>query len=169
MSPKPPRIGPPERLSPTHDLAQFSCGRESLDLWLQKRALSNNGRTSQTFVVTIGSRVVGYYCLAAGSVSLSEAPAAMRRNSIDPIPVVLLGRLAVDDIGKGMGMGLGADLLRDATLRSLMIAKEVGVRALLVHALDDKAAAFYSHYGFIASPISPLVLMLSLDRAAALL
>ncbi len=167
MSPKPRRIGPPERITPAHDVAQFSCGRESLDLWLKKRAPSNNGRTSQTFVVTIGSRVVGYYCLAAGSVSLGEAPSAMRRNSIDPIPVVLLGRLAVDDTCKGMG--LGADLLRDAILRSLMIAKEVGVRALLVHALDDKAAAFYSHHGFIVSPISPLVLMLPLDRAAALL
>ncbi len=167
MSARPRRVSAPERISSAHDVASFSCGRESLDLWLKKRALSNNGRTSQTFVVTVESQVVGYYCLAAGSVSLREAPSAMRRNSIDPIPVVLLGRLAVDDACKGMG--LGADLLRDAILRSLMIAKEVGVRALLVHALDDKASAFYSHHGFIVSPISPLVLMLPLDCAAALL
>lgn len=167
MSAKQPRVSAPERITPAHDVAAFSCGRESLDLWLKKRALSNNGRTSQTYVATIGSRVAGYYSLSAGSVSLAEAASPLRRNSVDPIPVVLPGRLAVDETCKGIG--LGADLLRDALLRALRIADEAGVRALLVHAIDESAAAFYRHHGFVVSPISPLVLMLPLDRATALL
>lgn len=167
MSAKPPRIGTPERITSAHSIADFACGREALDLWLKKRALANNGRTSQTFIITGDGRVIGFYSLAAGSVALAEAASAIKRNSVDPVPVVVLGRLAVDL--KYRGLGLGADLLRDAVLRSIRIAEDVGVRALLVHAIDANAAAFYRRHGFVNSPISPLVLMLPLDRATALL
>lgn len=167
MSANAPEIGAPERISANHLTADFSSGRGSLDNWLKRRALSNNERTSRTFVICIGQTVVGYYSLSAGSVALAEAPSPLRRNSVDPIPVILLGRLAIDE--KYKGKGLGAGLLRDAVLRSIGVAQEIGVRALLVHALDEEAAAFYRRYGFANSPISPLILMLPLDRAAALL
>ncbi len=167
MTAKPPVVSAPERISAAHDCAGFSCGHESLDLWLKKRALVNNARTSQTFVVCADRRVIGYYSLSAGAVPLAEAISPLRRNSVDPIPVVLLGRLAIDQQFKGEG--LGADLLRDAVLRSIRIADDVGVRALLVNAISDQAAAFYQHHGFAPSPISPLILMLPLDRAAMLL
>lgn len=159
--------GAPEPLSSSHDFRRFDCGEPSLDDWLKKRALANNGKSSQTFVIVIGGEVAGYYSLAAGAVERDGAPSKLKRNSVDPIPVIALGRLAVDV--RHQGKGLGADLLRDAILRSIRIAGEVGVRALLVHALDDKAAAFYRRFDFLASPISDRTLMLPIDAARALL
>lgn len=164
---KPPAVSAPERLSLAHKLSQFDCGDPSLNDWLKKRALSNNGKTSQTFVVEIGGEVAGYYSLAAGAVERDAAPSKLKRNSVDPIPVVVLGRLAVDL--RFRGRGLGADLLRDAILRSIRIAEDVGVRALLVHALDESAVDFYKRFNFLPSPISERTLMLPLDAARNLL
>lgn len=164
---KQPVVSAPERLSPAHKIAQFDCGEPSLDDWLKKRALANNGKTSQTFVIQIGGEVAGYYSIAAGAVERDVAPSKIKRNSVDPIPVVVLGRLAVDVRFKGRGFG--ADLLRDAILRSIRIAEDVGVRALLVHALDNKAAEFYRRFDFLPSAVSDRTLMLPIEAARALL
>ena len=161
------KLSEPERISPAHAFSDFTSGKLLLDDWLKRKALANNGRTSQTFVIHLENRVIALYTLAAGSVSHVGAPSKLKRNSVDPIPVVLLGRLAVDE--KHQGKGLGADLLRDAILRSLRIAEDVGVRALLVHALDDDAVAFYKKFEFIASPMDPRTLMLPLDQVGRLL
>ena len=109
--------------------------------------------------------VVGYYSLAASSVRLAVAPGAIRRNMPDPIPVVLLGRLAVD--GSCQGRGLGRAMLKDAVRRVLVAGEVVGVRALLVNALDDHAADFYRHFGFTQSPFDQHTLFFSLDRIRA--
>ncbi|WP_411818486.1 GNAT family N-acetyltransferase [Hyphococcus sp. DH-69] len=160
-------IAAPERMTSAHDVRDFDCGIESLNSWLNKRALANNNRTSQTFVIQQHDMVIGYYSLAAGSIDRSSAAKKLSRNSVDPIPVIVLGRLAVDKAHHGKG--LGADLLRDALLRSVRASKEIGIRAILVHAIDDAAAAFYRRFNFLESPIQPRTLMLPLDAVAALL
>jgi len=139
-----------------------------LDEWLVRRALPNQlAGASRTYVVIVENRVVAYYALASGSVIAGEAPGRVRRNMPNPIPVIVLGRLAVDQ--RWQGRGLGAALLRDAILRSLQAAEIVGIRAILVHALHEKAAAFYRKAGFQPSPISETVLMITLADAAGAL
>lgn len=151
----------PVPLTATHEVAGFDCGEPSLDGWLKQRAMRNEGRgASRTYVVCAGGRVVGYYCLAAGSVACESAPGRVRRNMPDPIPLMVLGRLAVDRAWKGRG--LGKALLRDAILRTLQVAEIVGVKALVVHALSEDAARFYESQGFHASPTNPKVLFLTL-------
>lgn len=146
-----------------HDTARFSCGELSLDEWLRKRALANQVEgASRTYVVTVAGTplIVAYYCLAAGSIEAKAAPGRVRRNMPDPIPVAVLGRLAVDRTNGGAG--LGAALLRDAVRRSAVAARTIGIRAVLVHALNERAASFYERRGFQASPKAPLTLVLSL-------
>ncbi|MGD0734570.1 MAG: GNAT family N-acetyltransferase [Terracidiphilus sp.] len=159
------QITPPDRLTPDHDLTQFNCGEPSLDHWLRKRALQNEeSGASRTYVVCAGARVAGYYALAAGSVAHSEATSRIKRNMPDPVPVILLGRLAIDS--RFQGCGIGADLLRDAALRTLQVAEIAGVRALLVSAISENARRFYEKYGFISSPADPQTLMITLTEAA---
>jgi GNAT superfamily N-acetyltransferase len=131
-----------------------------MDDWLKRRAVANQvSGASRCFVVTDQRRIVrAYYALAAGAVDHALAASALRRNMPDPIPVMVLGRLAVDQ--PFHGKGLGADLLRDAILRTTRLAQEVGIRALLVHALHQKARDFYLHHGFTESAIDPLILLL---------
>ena len=152
----------PVPLNAEHRLSDFNCGDPSLNDWLKRRALANqhNG-ASRTFVVTdrLGE-VYGYYALAAGAVSHNIASNSIKRNMPDPIPVMVLGRLAVDF--RAQGIKIGASLLKDAVTRSMLVAQNIGVRAILVHAINDRAKQFYEHYGFKASPIDPLVLMLKL-------
>jgi GNAT superfamily N-acetyltransferase len=151
-------ISAPALLTETYDLGSFSCGQPSLDEWLQRRALPNQkSGASRTYVIAEDRRIMGYYALAAGSVAASEAPGKVRRNMPDPVPVMILGRLAIDCAWQGQG--LGTDLLRDAVLRTMQAARIGGIRALLVHALDDHTAAFYLRSGFSASPV-PLTLFL---------
>jgi len=107
--------------------------------------------------------VIGYYALATGNVAATEAPRKVKRNMPDPIPVMILGRLAIDQTFQGKG--LGTDLLRDAVLRTLQAAEIAGIRAMLVHAIDDSAARFYERAGFISSPLRPLTLFLLLNAA----
>ena len=154
----------PEPLAPHHELDAFDSGTASLDDWLKRRARRNEAEGgSRSFVVSVGRRVVGYYCLAAGSVSHEGATGRVRRNMPDPIPVLLLGRLAID---RGwQRRGLGADLLQDAVLRALAAADTIGIRALLVHAISDDAKAFYEKHGFRPSPIDPMTLMITLEEA----
>lgn len=156
------RLTAPEPLCADHRLNAFQCGEASLDDWLKRRALANQlGGASRTFVVLDETRsVVGYYALAAGAVAHEGATGGIRRNMPDPIPVLVLGRLAVAQ--RAQGLKLGAALLQDAVLRATAVSENAGVRALLVHALNENARAFYAHYGFQASPLDPLTLMLRL-------
>lgn len=154
----------PEPLTTDHDLDGFSCGKETLDTWLKNRARKNErGGASRTYVVCEGKTVTGYYALAVGSAIAAETPGKVKRNMPDPIPVMVLARLAIDQ--SQQGRRLGPALLRDAVFRTLQAADIGGIRALLVHAIDEEAARFYEHYGFIRSPIDPLTLMITLSDA----
>jgi GNAT superfamily N-acetyltransferase len=149
----------PRLLRPDDNLLGFDCGVFELSDWLIRRALNNhNSSASKTYVVEHGSVVVAFYCLAAGSLEHANAPGSMRRNMPDPLPVVVMGRLAIDV--KFQGKGIGSKLLLDAIERTSALSTQIGIRAILVHAKDDAAAAFYKHLGFVASPIAPLTLML---------
>jgi len=161
------QLSAPEPLAAAHLLAGFECGEASLDEWLKRRALANQQTgASRTFVVTdADGRVYGYYAMAAGAVSQQMATGGVRRNMPEPIPVMVLARLAVDR--RAQGIKLGGSLLQDAVHRALVVAQNTGVRALLVHCLHDRAKSFYEHYGFEASPPDPLTLMLRLSSAKA--
>jgi GNAT superfamily N-acetyltransferase len=153
---------PPERLANQHNVAGFRCGHDALDDWLLRQARGSEGRSARTYVVTTADRVVGYYCLAAGSISRVALPsAALRRNQPAVVPIVLLGRLAVDLTFAGRGIG-GA-LLKDAIKRGLAAAEIIGARAILVHAIDERAALFYRKFGFVPSPTSQTDLLLPLE------
>ena len=154
----------PEPLAADHVLDGFDSGQPTLDAWLISHALKNEREGgSRTYVVCDRGVVVAYYCLSTGSVSRKDSPGRVRRNMPDPIPVMLVGRLAVDKTHQGQGMARA--LMRDAILRTMKAAEIVGVRALLVHALDEEAANFYRHLGFMPSPLDPLVLALPLSAA----
>lgn len=152
----------PEPLAGHHRLDEFNCGESSLDEWLKKRAIANQlSGASRTFVVSDQhQRVCGYYAMAAGAVTHQMATSAVRRNMPDPIPVMVLARLAVAT--HSQGVKLGASLLQNAVNRAVAVSHNAGVRALLVHALHERAKRFYENYGFQASPAHPLVLMLRL-------
>lgn len=161
-------ITSPELLTEHHQLIGFHSGATTLDEWLTRRALKNQTiGASRTYVVTDSQRVVGYYALAAGSVLAQVAPGVIRRNMPEPIPVMVLGRLAVDQ--QWQGQGLGKALLRNAIFRTLQAAEIAGIRAILVHALHEQAATFYRKAGFIASPIHEYTFMLLLKDAKAAL
>jgi predicted N-acetyltransferase YhbS len=153
---------PPERIQPTHDVETFDCGQPTLDNWLRKRALENEKPgASRTYVVCYEKKVVGYYSLATGSVVHADAVSKIRRNMPDPIPVMVLGRLAVDINHQGKGIGKG--LIKDAVMRTLQASEIAGIRAILVHALDEEAKKYYvEQCGFMSSPIHPLTLMVTL-------
>lgn len=150
----------PALLRPEHDLSAFDCGEPVMNDWLKRRALGNQSSgASRTFVVADEIQVVrGYYALAAGAVDHATAVSTIRRNMPNPVPVMVLGRLAVDR--SYHGKGLGADLLQNALLRTSRLAQEIGIRALIAHALHNQARAFYLHHGFSESAIDPLLLML---------
>ncbi|MEQ1846775.1 MAG: GNAT family N-acetyltransferase [Nitrospira sp.] len=161
-------IKPPEKLTTTHDLANFDSGEPALDDWLRRRALHNQASgASRTYVVCVGKTVVGYYTLAVGAVAHVEAPGRVKRNMPDPLPVMVLGRLAVDTSVQRHGIGKG--LLRDAILRTVQAAEIAGIRAILVHAISEPAKRFYEECGFTASPIDPLTVMLPLAEAEKIL
>lgn len=159
------RVTAPEPLSSSHQLAEFLSGEAVLDDWLKQRGLKNQALgAARTFVVcTTGSRqVAGFYSLATGSVNHVEVTGSLRRNMPDPIPVIILARLAVDVSFRGKG--LGADLLHDAVLRCYRVADNIGVRAIMVHALTEQAKSFYLHHGFKASQTHERTLFLKLPQ-----
>ena len=133
----------PQPLTTAHRLDEFSCGEHMLDDWLRRRAIPNQARgASRTFVVADqDGRVYGYYAMAAGAVSHQMATGGVRRNMPEPIPVMVLARLAVDH--RAQGIKLGGALLQDAVNRALVVSQNTGVRALLVHSLHDRAKSFY--------------------------
>jgi GNAT superfamily N-acetyltransferase len=161
------RLGAPQPLAAAHLLDGFLCGEASLDGWLKRRALANqmSGATRTFVVADQDGRVYGYYAMAAGAVSHQMATSGVRRNMPEPIPVMVLARLAVDH--RAQGVKLGAALLQDAVNRAVAVSQNAGVRALLVHALHDRAKQFYEHYGFQASPQHPMTLMLRLNTVKA--
>ncbi len=161
-------IGAPEKLSPEHDLSEFDSGEPVLDAWLRRRAAQNDASgASRTYVVCAGKRVAGYYSLAVGAVSHEASPGWLRRNQPDPLPVMILGRLAVDKSFQGRGIGVG--LLRDAVLRTVQAAEIAGIRGIVVHAISESAKRFYESYGFRASPIDPMTVLITVAEAERML
>jgi len=154
-------ITSPELLSTQHSIDDFCSGDISLDAWLQRRALKNQiTNASRTFVVCDGVEVLAYYALAASAITTAAATGKFKRNMPDPIPVVVLGRLAVDQ--RMQGQGLGRALVRDAAFRAAQSADVIGIRGMIVHALSLDAKQFYHHMGFEASPLDPMMLMITL-------
>jgi GNAT superfamily N-acetyltransferase len=161
------KLTAPVPLADHHDTTSFACGTQGLDDWLKRRALRNQVQgASRTYVVADDVRVMAYYALASGAVALSEATGRLRRNMPDPIPVVILGRLAVDSHLQGKGVGRA--LIRDAGMRVMQSAEVIGIRGMMVQALSDEAKVFYERVGFEPSPLDPMMLMITLaDLKAA--
>lgn len=156
----------PALLSAAHDLTTFASGESTLDHWLKTHALRNEGRgASRTYVVCHDDQVIGYYSLATGSVCSELAPGRIRRNMPNPIPVMLLGRLAVDLAWQRHGIGKA--LLRDAIFRTANVTQMVGVKALMVHALSEQARRSYDAHGFDPSPTHPRTLFLRMTAPTA--
>lgn len=151
----------PEPLNDLHDLNDFFCGVASLDDWLKRRARANQASgASRIFVVADNRRVVAYYALASGAIAVEASVGRFRRNMPDPIPVAVLGRLA---IGRAQqGRGLGRALLRDCAVRVAHAADTLGIRGIVVHAISDQAKTFYLALGFDPSPSEPMTLMVTL-------
>lgn len=158
----------PEPLTAHHDVQSFMSGVESLDRWLKQRAIKNQTTgASRIFVACDDRRVLAYYALASSAVTVGAASGRFRRNMPDPIPVVVLGRLAVDHSSQGHGVGRA--LVRDAGLRVIQAADIIGIRGMIVHALSAEAKAFYERVGFELSPLDPMMLMVTLaDLKASL-
>ncbi len=155
----------PSALEARHQLEHFDCGKPALNAWLFRHARQAQGSGSaKTFVVADDDRVVGYFSLTVGQVDTLEAPERIRKGMGQyPIPVVILARLAVSLQDQGRGIGLG--MLQDAIRRTLLIAEQAGIRAMLTHPIDAQASAFYTRFGFIASPLSEQQLLLLLKEA----
>jgi GNAT superfamily N-acetyltransferase len=161
-------LSAPEPLADAHELAEFSSGVPSLDDWLKRRARGNQASgATRTFVVADGRRVIGYYGIAFGAISLGSALGRFRRNMPDPIPVAVLGRLAIDRAWQGRG--LGRAMFRDCTGRVMYAADSIGIRGIVVHAISEQARAFYLALGFEASPLDPMTLMVTLSDVEAIL
>lgn len=155
-------LSAPALLADRHQLADFDSGEESLDTWLKKRALPNQfAGASRTFVACDGLRVAGFYALNSGAVTARNVPGRFRRNMPEPIPVVLLGRMAVDK--RWQGAGLGRSLFRDAVMRVAQAAETIGIRGILVHALTEKARSFYLRVGFTECPHDRMTLVVTLQ------
>lgn len=152
---KPQLWSAPAPLTVVHQVADFNCGESILDHWLKHRA-------SRTYALRTDQQVAAHYCLATGSVASELAPGCVRHNMPDPIPVMILGRLVVAVAWQRHG--LGKALLRDAILRTIQVSEVVGVRALLVHALFERAAGFYDAQGFRLLPVSPRTVFLRLSE-----
>jgi GNAT superfamily N-acetyltransferase len=162
-------VNSPVPIERIHDTSLFDCGVAPLNEYLQKYALLNHqNRSARTYVAMRGTRLVGYYTLAAGSVSRDEVPPRIAQGlGKYPIPITLIARLAVDNSVKGKGLGRG--LLKDAILRALQAADIVGSRAIVTHAKDEAAKAFYQKFNFVPSPINDLHLYLLMKDVRAIL
>ncbi|MEY4738272.1 MAG: hypothetical protein RL302_2591 [Pseudomonadota bacterium] len=155
----------PEPLGAQHNLEGFDCGKLSLNDWLIRHARQAQGAgSSKTFVATDDDRLVGYFSLTVGQIDTLDAPDRIRKGMGHyPLPVVILARLAVSKNDQGRGIGFG--LLQDAIRRTVLIGEQAGVRAMLTHPLDKEAAAFYTRFGFIQSPLREQQLLLLLKDA----
>lgn len=152
----------PELLTVEHDLSEFDSGEASLNNWLRKKSLKNQAQgASRCFVIlNTNKQVIGYYTLTAGAIAHEASPKSFKRNMPNPLPILLLGRLAIDK--KHHNKGLGSALLRDAMLRAINVSSDTGIFAILVHALSNQAKQFYLSRGFVECPVNPLTLMVTL-------
>ena len=151
----------PAPLDDSHQLDEFASGTSSLDAWLRRRALDNQkSGASRTFVLCKEGKVVAYYALASSSIACAVAAGRFRRNMPDPIPVIALARLAIDQSLQGQGFGRA--LVRDAARRVIAAADLIGIRGMIVHAISDDAKQFYLRCGFLQSPTSDMTLMIPL-------
>lgn len=156
-------ISSPQPLRAEHVRTAFCCGVGSMDNWLKQRAIKNQlTGASRTFVCCDDMKVMAYYSLASSAIMTNAAPGRFRRNMPDPIPVVILGRLAVDQALHEQGVGRA--LVRDAGLRVIQVAETIGIRGMLVHALSVEAREFYLRVGFEPSPLDPMMLMITLGN-----
>lgn len=158
----------PEALGAGHGLEAFDCGKAALNDWLTRHARqAQTSGSAKTFVVADGEQVAGYYSLTVGQVDTLDAPERIRKGMGQyPIPVVILARLAVSRSHQGQGIGRG--MLQDAIRRTLAMAEQAGIRALLTHPIDEEAARFYTRFGFISSPLREQQLLLLLKDARRL-
>ncbi|MGJ3495514.1 hypothetical protein PsalN5692_03994 (plasmid) [Piscirickettsia salmonis] len=162
------KITPPELLETSHDTRLFNCGDIALNEWLQKRALKNQAAdASRVYVVTNSQRVVGYYALASGSVERMIIPGSMTRNMPATIPVIVLGRLAVDIDYHDQKLGSG--LLKDALTRCVLAADTVAAKAVMVHAISERAKRFYIKNSFVECPEVEMTLFVSIKKIRQLL
>ncbi len=156
----------PEPINEQHNIHGFNSGEESLDTWLSTKAIKNQkANASRTYVACDNERVIAYYVLASSSVDGSSTTGRFRRNMPNPVPVVILGRLAIDLAYQHQGIGRA--LVRDAGLRVIQAAETIGIRGLLVQAISTKAKEFYEKLGFEPSLIDPMILMANLDDLKA--
>ena len=158
----------PRPITSEDDCSRFSCGETSLDTWIQLRAIKNEkAGASRTFITIerISGDIAGYYCLSASSLARADASSALRMNMPEPIPVILIGRLALDQ--RYASLGLGASLLKDALSKGIEASRAVGARAFIVHALNDSAEAFYRRFGFGLVPESARVMYILVQDAEA--
>lgn len=159
----------PERLHAQHDVSHFDNGKHpSLNAWLKNRALASEGMSARTYVVCARAapqRVVGYYAISTAIEQRISLPnAKLRRAMPDQVPLLLIGRLAVDRQYQGKGMG--ADLLSDSIRRCIEVSEIAGVRAIITHAIDDEAVRFYQHHGFLHCPLGDRVMLLPIEAVA---
>lgn len=161
-------LSAPEPLADHHQIEEFGSGEMSLDEWFRRRARANQASgASRTYVVCQDQQVVGYYALASGAIAVESAPGKFRRNMPDPIPVVVLARLAVDRAYQGKGIGRG--LFRDAARRVAHAADSIGIRGIIVHAISEDARRFYLALGFDAAPRAPMTLLITLADIRAVI
>jgi len=158
----------PEALGAGHGLETFDCGKAALNEWLARHARqAQTSGSAKTFIVADGDQVAGYYSLTVGQVDTLDAPERIRKGMGQyPIPLVILARLAVSRSHQGHGIGRG--MLQDAIRRTLAMAEQAGIRALLTHPVDEEAARFYTRFGFISSPLREQQLLLLLKDARRL-
>jgi GNAT superfamily N-acetyltransferase len=161
----------PEPLAPRHDLSRFANGvHASLDQWLRQRARQSEGLSARTYVVCTAQepdRVVGYFSIASAVEQRSALPSArLRRGMPERVPLLLIGRLAVD--AAWQGRGVGSALLGDALRRCLAGSEIAGVRGIIAHAIDEAAASFYERHGFIRCPIGERVMLMAIETVRSL-
>ncbi|MBL4659277.1 MAG: GNAT family N-acetyltransferase [Alcanivoracaceae bacterium] len=150
----------PSVLDSKNLLESFDCGNDTLNEWLSKRALKNQDNGAiRTFVISNKQKVIGYYALTSGSIERLSAPKSLSRNMPEPIPVAILARLAIDV--NYQGQQLGARLLRDAMKRILSVSQNIGIKAMMVHAISESAKEFYLSYGFKESTNNSMLLFYS--------
>lgn len=161
-------LSAPEPLAVHHEIEAFDSGVSSLNDWLKRRATQNQASgASRTFVVCDSKAVVAYYALASSAIAPAATPGRFRRNMPDPIPVVVVARLAISR--SHQGKGIGRALFQDAAQRVIHAAETIGIRGVLVHAISDEAKAFYLRLGLELSPLEPMTLMTTVaDLRAAL-
>jgi GNAT superfamily N-acetyltransferase len=159
-------LSAPALLAGGHEVEDFHSGQVSLDEWLRRRARANQtSGASRTYVVCEGNRVVAYYALASGAISIESASGRFRRNMPDPIPVAVLARLAVDR--NWQGQGIGRALFRDAARRVEQAADAIGIRGIVIHAISEDVRNFYLALGFDPSPGDPMTLLVTLPDVRA--